>query len=118
MSKFKNPMQQAMFETCLRLAADNFSEFYYSHRPGERYADAVGKSGMGPRWPRRGAGHRHAFWNGYFGAYRPDGSPTAVPGSLAWAAFRAGEAFRKARGAQPCVDPRLVATQFATRAPR
>jgi hypothetical protein len=98
---FKNRLTAPMWDTCLKLAADNFSEFYYSHRPPPTQYDRVGTTGMGPRWPRRGAGHRHAFWNGYFGAYRPDGTPTAVPGSLAYAAFRAGEAFRKQVGAEP-----------------
>lgn len=90
-TRFKTPMLKAMYETCLTLAADNFSEFYYGD----------GRTNLGPRFPRRGAGHRHAFWNGFNGATRPDGSPTAVPGSLSYAAFRAGEAFRKQRGGGP-----------------
>lgn len=93
---FRNPMLAVMFDTCLKLAADNFSEFYYSRR-----ASKTDKVGPGPRWPRRGASHRHAFWNGFYACYRPDGSPTAVPGSLSYAAFRAGEAFRKQRGNRP-----------------
>jgi hypothetical protein len=102
---FKNPLLAPMFDKCLELAQDNFSEFYYSHRPNAENIALVGKNGMGPRWPRRGASHRHAFWNGYFGAYRPDKTPTAVPGSLSYAAFRAGEAFRKLRDAEPKNDP-------------
>ena len=104
---FSSKLLAPMFDKCLELAQDNFSEFYYSHRPNDEYRKLVGPQGMGPRWPRRGASHRHAFWNGYFGAYRPDGTPTAVPGSLSYAAFRAGEAFRKMRGAKPSVDPMI-----------
>ena len=80
MNRFKVPSLSKMFDACLALASDNFSEFYVVTR----------RSGAsGPNVPRRGASHRHHFWNGY------NGTPvTAIPQSLAYAAFRAGQTFR------------------------
>jgi hypothetical protein len=88
--RFRTPQLQVMFETCLRLAADNFSEFYYSKPLGP---DRVV---YGPRWPRRGAAHRHHFWNGFLG-----GRASFVTGSLVHAAYRAGQEFRRQRGGPP-----------------
>lgn len=84
-NRFRDPRLRAMFETCLAVASDNFSEFYYGD----------GRTAYGPRFPRRGAGHRHGFWNGYTGAMRRDGQPSAIAGSLQYAAIRAGQAFAK-----------------------
>lgn len=52
---FKDRTMAACYEAARRVAADNFSEFYY------------GAGALGPRWPRRGAGHRDAYWNGRAG---------------------------------------------------
>jgi hypothetical protein len=78
---FKRRELREMYEICLRLASDNFSEFYYGD----------GRTDFGPRFQRTGAGHRAAFWNGY------RGSPNHLypSGSLAYASYRAGKAFRK-----------------------
>lgn len=84
--RFKTPALQQMYDTCLRLAADNFSEFYYSKPQGR------GEIGAGPRWPREGATHRHHFWNGWKGA-----RASHVSGSLVHAAYRAGQDFKKSR---------------------
>jgi hypothetical protein len=63
-----------MYEACLRTAADLTSEMYLPD--GE---------------PRRGAGHRIAFWNGYEGR-----APIAIPrNTLAWAAYQAGREFAR-----------------------
>jgi hypothetical protein len=84
--RFQTPQLQFMYDACLRLAADNFSEFYYS-KPLAR-----GDVGPGPRWPHEGATHRHHFWNGYKGA-----RATHVQGSLVHAAYEAGRQFRRER---------------------
>lgn len=70
-----------MYATCIRLASDNFSEFYYGD----------GRTPYGPRNRRTGAGHRVAFWLGYSGTpnIRYD------KGSFAYAAYRAGVDFAK-----------------------
>jgi hypothetical protein len=83
---FKDPRLAKMFDVCLTVASDNFDEFYYS------MPIVSGEIGPGPRWPRRGAAHRHAFWNGYSGS-----PPCTVAGSLARAAYRAGQEFRRQR---------------------
>lgn len=81
----RNPFRvrqlREMYDVCVRLASDNFSEFYYSHR-GTTH---------GPRFPHGGAGHRCAFWLGY------DGTPNIRydKGSFAYAAYRAGVDFAK-----------------------
>lgn len=63
----------ACYEVARRVAADNFSDFYWS------------QSEFGPRWPRRGAGHRHAYWNGRTGC-----RSTFVQNSPAHAYWAAG----------------------------
>lgn len=69
-----------MYDVCLTVASDNFGEFYV-------VTPRFGK--IGPNPPRRGASHRHHFWNGYNGTQH-----TTIPNSLARAAFMAGRAFR------------------------
>lgn len=78
---FRVPQLAKMYATCLRLASDNWSEFYYSHR-GTTH---------GPRFPHGGAGHRCAFWLGYSAA--PNIRYSA--GTFAYACYRAGAAYRK-----------------------
>ena len=68
-----------MFDKCLELARNNQTEFYYGSMPG-------------PRWPRRGAGHRCAFWDGYDGI---KSLYSRSQGTYGYAAYRAGVAFRK-----------------------
>lgn len=84
----RNPFKEAtltkMFDACVAEARNNFGEFYIVHN---RFG------GIGPFFPRRGAAHRHAFWNGYNGTQE-----CTVAGSPARAAFRAGQAFRKECG--------------------
>lgn len=79
---FRRPMLAKMYDACLTQAHDNFSEFYY--------AKTSAGYNMGPCVRRRGAGHRHAFWNGYNGVHN-----TWIKDSLAYAAWRAGIAFKK-----------------------
>lgn len=66
-----------LYDVCLELARDNWSELYYG--PGT----------MGPRWPRGGANLRVAFWAGYRGQLN-----RWVPTSQCRVAWRAGRAFR------------------------
>lgn len=49
---FRDPTLAACYAVARRMAADNFSNWYYS------------KGELGPRWPHRGAGHRDAYWTG------------------------------------------------------
>jgi hypothetical protein len=79
--RFKTRQLQDMYVTCIRLASDNFSEFYYGD----------GRTEFGPRFQRTGAGHRAAFWNGY----RSTPNHLYPKGSFAAAAYRAGHDFRK-----------------------
>jgi hypothetical protein len=81
---FRNRQLAFMFETCLRVAGDNFSEFYVVPRRPRWH---------GPNVPRRGAAHRHSFWNGYNDA--PINWDSYGRQSLSYAAFRAGRAFRR-----------------------
>ena len=85
--RFKDRHMQAIYEACRRMGADNFSEFYYSAKA------------MGPRWPRRGAGHRNAYWNGR------QGKPTSwARNSLAHAAWAAGQDDMKAASDRRLLD--------------
>ena len=52
---FKDKTLADCYSVARKLGADNFSEFHYG----------IGETG--PRWPRRGAGHRNAYWNGRMG---------------------------------------------------
>lgn len=81
---FRVPALANMFDACVRVAGDNFSEFYIvPQREGW----------VGPNIPRRGASHRHAFWNGWNGA--PIKWDSYSRQSLSYAAYRAGQAMRK-----------------------
>lgn len=84
---FRNPQLAKMFDACLNVAADNFEEFYIP--PARDF------SAPGPRMPRNGAAHRVEFWRGYNGAIKNWDRYSKQ--TLAYAAYRAGEAFRKAR---------------------
>jgi hypothetical protein len=102
--RFKDQRMQAMYETMLRLAQDKESELYWQ---GE---------------PRRGSGHRAAFWDGASGRFDftgPKRSANVIPGTLSAACFRAGEEFarlqRKADALQAA--PRPVGRPAGTGAP-
>lgn len=78
--RYKNAHMQSNFELLLALAADETSEMYYEGRP------------------RRGAGHRAAFWDGFTGDFTfsgPGRSAMVVPGTLSAAYFMAGREFAK-----------------------
>jgi hypothetical protein len=86
---------QDIYEACRRLAADPSSEFY--HRGA----------------PRSGAAHRNAYWHGRRGS-----APTLfIPGSLAYACWRAGADDYKAAGGNIPPLPKFIAAQTPTRAP-
>jgi hypothetical protein len=69
--RFKDSQLQKFYEQCSRLAADRSSEFYFTDRDGTRQ-------------PRRGAGHRCAYWNGRQGL--PSSWPRNTFAHAAWAA--------------------------------
>lgn len=73
-TRYKDSSMQKCYEGALMLAADPASEFYCNGKP------------------RRGAGHRCAFWDGYVGVVQ---TPHAVPGSMSWAFFQAGKEFAR-----------------------
>lgn len=74
--RFKNRAMQAMYEACCTAAVDRTSEFWL--QPGGTV-------------PRRGAGHRNAFWSGY------NGEPSRyLRTSLAHAAWAAGRDVERA----------------------
>lgn len=74
MPRYKDPSMERCYESALALAADPHSEFYLD--------------GM----PRRGAGHRCAFWDGVDGLKR---SAHVVPGTMSAAFFQAGKTWAK-----------------------
>lgn len=80
MAKFKDIILNSCYLKARELAADNFSDYFYS------------RDSYGPRFPHRGAGHRDAYWNG-----RQIDSDRAryVRGSIAYAFWRAGRDDRK-----------------------
>jgi len=73
-SRYKNPEFNKIYAAMLDLAADRTSELYHQGRP------------------RRGAGHRAAFWDGYAGVER---SANVIPGTLSQVCYAAGRAFAK-----------------------
>ena len=78
---FSDSTMQNWYNTMLTLAEDKRSELY--HQGGE---------------PRRGAGHRAAFWDGYSGKFTmhgPTRSPHVVPGTPSAACFAAGQDYAK-----------------------
>lgn len=87
-SPFRVPELAAMYRSCLRLASDNFSEFYHSF---PRH--------VGPRYPRTGAGHRCAFWDAARGQRSTYDGTRGGKGSYGYAAYRAGADFRKGKRA-------------------
>jgi hypothetical protein len=90
--RYKDASLQRVYDTMLTLAADASSELYHN---GE---------------PRRGAGHRAAFWDGYNGmAYTGKGrSAHVIPGTISAACFMAGREFAKQ---QAKVKPRTGPAQ-------
>lgn len=80
MSRYKDPSMQKMYDAMLALADDPASEPYHQGKP------------------RRGAGHRCAFWDGAGGRFTASGpkrSPHALPGTLSMACFMAGREFAR-----------------------
>ena len=80
MPRYKNPQLQKMYDCMLQLAEDKTSELYYQ---GE---------------PKRGAGHRAAFWDGFSGKFDfsgPRRSAHVIPGSLSAACFMAGREYAR-----------------------
>lgn len=76
MTAFKDKSMQKMYDACRAFAADKSSSFYVEGKP------------------RRGAGHRAAYWNGRAGIK----TPGADRNSLAYACWRAGMDDRKQFG--------------------
>jgi hypothetical protein len=81
---FKDASMQDCYEAAIRIASDNFSEFYRDAGP------------VGPRAPRSGAVHRNAFWSGF----TTESCAQYPKDWMAYAFCRAGKDFR-ATGA-PC----------------
>jgi hypothetical protein len=80
MPRYKNAQLQALYDNLLVLAEDISSELYWE---GE---------------PRRGAGHRAAFWDGASGKFDftgPKRSAHVVPGTLSAVCFMAGREFAR-----------------------
>lgn len=67
-ARFKEPALQRMYETCRRYAADKDSAFWHEGVPS------------------RGAGHRHAYWNGRLGL-----RASWPKNTFAYAAWAAGQ---------------------------
>lgn len=78
---YKEPTFQRMYDALLAAARDCSSELYVA----PRYAD------RGRGLPRRGAGHRCAFWDGFNGGR----SPVNIPGTMSAVCYRAGADFAK-----------------------
>lgn len=72
--RYKHPSMQKVYDGLLALASDPTSELYWK--------------GI----PRRGAGHRAAFWDGYFDIHP---TPHVIPGTLSQACAAAGKEFRR-----------------------
>lgn len=84
---FRVPELARMFAVCLEQARDNRSAFYVAKlTSGPIY---------GPARRRTGAGHRCAFWDGYFAQRSLYDGTRGGRGTLGYAAYRAGVAFRK-----------------------
>lgn len=75
---FKNPMMRRAYETMLASARGELDSSSLYYPDGSQ---------------RRGGSHSTAFWAGYNGTK----SPAAVPGSIGWACYRAGQTFAKER---------------------
>jgi hypothetical protein len=80
MARYKNPQLQALYDNMLALAEEKTSELYWE---GE---------------PRRGAGHRAAFWDGVSGKFDFTGtkrSAHVIPNTLSAVCFMAGREFAR-----------------------
>lgn len=80
MPRYKDPSKQKVYDTMLVLARDKTSEMYHQGQP------------------RRGSGHRAAFWDGYSGKFDytgPKRSANVIPGTLSAVCFMAGREFAK-----------------------
>ncbi len=80
MPRYKNPQWQKLYDNMLFLAGDKSSEMYHE---GE---------------PRRGAGHRAAFWDGFSGKFDftgPKRSAHVIPGTMSAVCFMAGREFAR-----------------------
>lgn len=80
MAQFKSAQMQRLYDAMLVAAADVSSELYHEGRP------------------RRGAGHRAAFWDGVSGKFTLNGptrSANVIAGTLSSACFQAGQAWAR-----------------------
>ena len=94
---FRERAMRVMYDAALTQAQDNRSEYYVAKlSSGPIY---------GPAWPRRGAGHRCGFWDGF---YAVNSLYARSQGTLGYAAFRAGQAFRKQVGETRVGYPRFL----------
>jgi hypothetical protein len=84
MPRYKNSVNQALYDKMIVLAADKTSELYHQGKP------------------RRGAGHRSAFWDGYRGDAK---SAMVIPGTLSAVCYQAGRQFAK-------TNPGIKDTEF------
>lgn len=78
--RYKDPRCQSLYDKMLVLAEDKASELYWEDEP------------------RRGAGHRAAFWDGYSGKFDftgPKRSAHVIPGTLSAVCFMAGREFAR-----------------------
>ena len=78
--RYQNPQWQSLFDNLLALAADESSEMYCKGAP------------------RRGAGHRAAFWDGFSGKFTftgPRRSAHVIPGTMSAVCFMAGREFAR-----------------------
>lgn len=76
MNPFKHVVLARAFDLALASGKNNWSEFYY------------GWPDYGPRWPRRGAGHRCAYWDGWNGT---KSLYSRAKGTLAYPYYVAGK---------------------------
>lgn len=88
MARYKDARMQGFYETLLTLADDLASELCVDGKP------------------RRGAGHRCAFWDGYSGSFTytgPKRSAHVIPGTLSAACFMAGREFARRQAKRSAV---------------
>lgn len=78
---FKDRSMSGLYTACRDAAADNWSEMYLSRT-------TAGINPMGPNMPRRGAGHRCAYWDGRQGVRSLYSRAHGTLGYAAWAAGR------------------------------
>ena len=84
MAHYKDAQKQRLYDSMLALAADKSSELYHEGKP------------------RRGAGHRSAFWDGYRGDSK---SAMVIPGTPSAVCYQAGKQFAK-------TNPGIEGTEF------